>query len=268
MIEEIFRQLVKIRFGEIELLVKKQEMFVFYATFIANEYYKLKIGRGDTVLDFGANVGDFTIKAASILKGNGRLIAIEPSHENVEILKANLELNNVKNVEIYECAITNSDGFVYLESQGSVGSYISSRNEEQMERVKAYSIETFIEESDIKNQKDLVVKMDIEGAEKYVFRSHKFIESIREISMELHGNENVENIPKILLKEGFKLSQYKTLDEVKETIKAIITHPSDFLKLEKKSDYLAFKGFLRSIASNSPVPSIRIPELKIIYASR
>ena len=268
MIEQTFRQLVKVKYGKIELLLRKKELFVFYATFVANENYKLKIRPGDTVLDFGANVGDFTVKAASMLKDNGRLIAIEPSHENVEILKANLELNNVKNVEIYECAMTDSDGFVYLEGKGSVGSHIISEGGEQRDRVKAYSIETFLAESDLINQKNLVVKMDIEGAEKYVLRSRKFKENMREISMEIHGNENVKNIPKILAGEGFKLSEYKTLDEIKETIKAIILHPVDFLKLEKKSDYLAFKGFLRSIYSNNPVPSISSPELKMVYASR
>ena len=203
-----------------------------------------------------------------MLNGKGRLIAVEPSHENMEILKANLELNNVKNVEIYECAISDSDRLVYLEGKGSVGSYISSKNMENGEKVKVYSIESFLEKSDLKNQKDLVVKMDIEGAEEHVFKSSKFIENVREISIELHGNENVKIIPKILVEKGFKVSQYKTLDEVKETIKAIVLHPVDFLNLEKKSDYLAFKGFLRSIYSNNPIPSIGHPELKMIYASR
>ena len=122
MIEQIYWQLDRVKYGKIELLVRKKELFVFYATFIANENYKLKIRPGDTVLDFGANIGDFTLKASSMLRGKGRLIAIEPSHENVEILKANLEHNNIKNVEVYECAISDSDGFVYLEGEGSVGS--------------------------------------------------------------------------------------------------------------------------------------------------
>ena len=268
MIGQTFEQLVRVKYGGIELLVRKQELFVFYATFIANENYKLKIKPGDTVLDFGANVGDFTLKAASMLRDKGRLIAVEPSHENVAILKTNLELNDVKNVEIYECAISDSDGFVHLEGKGSVGSHISYSKSEQSDRVKAYSIETFLAESDLVSQKDIVVKMDIEGAEKYVLRSHKFIENIREISMELHGRENVESIPKILTEEGFKVSQYKTSDEIKETIKAIVSHPVDFLKLEKESGYIAIKGFLNSIYHNNPVPSIGNQELEMIYASR
>ena len=268
MIEQIYWQLDRIKYGKIELLVRKKELFVFYATFIANENYKLMIRPGDTVLDFGANIGDFTLKAYSMLRGKGRLIAIEPSHENIEILKANLEHNNIKNVEVYECAISDSDGFVYLEGEGGVGSHISYEKGKKRERVKAYSIETFLAESELKNQKDIVVKMDIEGAEKYALNSRKFIENIREISIELHGNENVKRIPKMLAAESFKVSQYNTFDEVKETIKAIVSHPVDFLKLEKKSGYLAFKGFLRSMYYNNPVPSIGNPELKMIYASR
>ncbi len=64
------------------------------------------------------------------------------------------------------------------------------------------------------------------------------------------------------------MSQYNTLDEVKETIEAIVSHPIDFLKLEKQSNYLALRGFLMSVFSKNPIPSISNTEFKIIYASR
>jgi FkbM family methyltransferase len=261
-------QLTKVKYGQTQLLVRKEELFVFYATFIANEYCRLRMRPGDTVLDFGANVGDFTVKAASKLRGDGRVIAIEPSRKNIEIIRENLEMNNAKNVDICGCAISGSDGYVYLDGDGSVISRASPDANEKKERVRALSIDSFLEEYGLKNRKDLVVKMDIEGAEKYAFKSMSFIRSIREISMELHGLENVQNIPRVLVNQGFRISQYKTFDEVRETMKSIALHPVDFLRLERMSRYLAFRGFLATINSKNPVAGISYDEFKIIYASR
>jgi len=56
-----------LKFGNIKLIVKKSESFVFYATFIADEYKDLKIKKNDVVIDFGANIGDFTVKAGKKL---------------------------------------------------------------------------------------------------------------------------------------------------------------------------------------------------------
>ena len=110
--------------------------------------------------------------------------------------------------------------------------------------------------------------MDIEGAEKYAFKSMSFMRSIREISMELHGLENVQNIPGVLVNQGFRISQYKTFDEVSETMKSIALHPLDFLRLERMSRHLAFRGFVATINSKNPVAGISYDEFKIIYASR
>ncbi len=166
----VTEHLIEIEYGGVRLLVRKAEIFVFYATFVTNEYYRLKTRPGDTVLDFGANIGDFTVKAALMLNGKGRIIAIEPSHENVDILKANLELNNIKNAEVYETAISDSDGYVNLEGGGTVSSHLKPESTGREERVKAYSITTFIEEAGLSSRDDLVVKMDIEGSERHVIK--------------------------------------------------------------------------------------------------
>lgn len=267
-IDLIQNDLIEYKFGNIRLLVRRYEQFVFYATFIAKENYKLHLKSGDTVIDFGANIGDYTIYSHSRTNGNGRIIAVEPSHENIKILKANLEINNIRDVEIYECAISDSEGFIYLNGDGSVGSAISSQMSEKSERVKACSIDKFLEEAGITGRKDIVVKMDIEGGEEFAFKSSNFIKNIREISMELHGLKNIEAIPKILINNGFVISEFTTWDEIKQTLQSMIHHPIDFMKVERKSNYLAFKGFLQSINMKNPIPSINSLELKMIYASR
>jgi len=47
---------------------------------VVDEYKDLKIKKNDIVIDFGANIGDFTAKAGKILNGTGKIIAVEPNH--------------------------------------------------------------------------------------------------------------------------------------------------------------------------------------------
>ncbi len=258
------KNFIEFKFGSIKFLVKKEYAFVFYATFIAGEYNDLKIKKRDTVLDLGANVGDFTIKASKLLKGTGKIIAIEPNHENIEILKINLELNDVKNAEIMEYAITDKDGYSYL-SGDSVGAEVTDNITNQ--KIRTMSVNSLLEK--LNHPKDIVVKMDIEGAERYFFNNQEFINSIREIVIELHGKENVETIPKILEKNNFKLKRYTFKNEFSNTLKSFLFHPIDFIRCEKMSNWTAIKGAVNTlITKRNPIPSINSEEFILIYAYR
>ncbi|MGI0090476.1 MAG: FkbM family methyltransferase [Nitrososphaerales archaeon] len=56
------------------------------------KYYKLKAG--DRVVDVGANIGSFSLKACSEVGKDGRVLAIEPASENRKLLSKNISLNN------------------------------------------------------------------------------------------------------------------------------------------------------------------------------
>ncbi|MDG7045877.1 MAG: FkbM family methyltransferase [Nitrososphaerota archaeon] len=259
----ISEDIVKVKYGKIQLLVKRSELFVFYATFITNEYYRLKIRPRDTVLDFGANIGDFTIKAAKQLNGTGRVIAVEPNHKNVELLKRNIELNHINNVEIYEYAVTDKNGYSYLQGD-SVGATVIEDNSKT--KVKTITIGDLL--SQLNNPTNLVIKMDIEGGEKYAFENTKFINDIREISIELHGKENIRNISMILSKHNFIINEYTIYDEIKNTLKSIILHPLDFIRCERSTGHIAIKGLIGAIRGANPVPAMGGNELMLIYAYR
>lgn len=48
---------------------------------------------GDKMVDVGACVGFFTLLAAQLVAPNGRVVSVEPSADNLERLKKNMELN-------------------------------------------------------------------------------------------------------------------------------------------------------------------------------
>jgi FkbM family methyltransferase len=60
-----------------------------------------------TVYDIGANVGFYTLLAASRAK---RVIAVEPLSENLAYLKRHLDLNGVCNVEVWPAAVADKEG--------------------------------------------------------------------------------------------------------------------------------------------------------------
>jgi len=209
-------------------------------------------------------VGDFTVKAGKLLSNTGKIIAIEPDHENVEITKMNLELNNIQNVEIMEVAITDKNGYSYLSGDGA-GAEVSNNPTEN--KISTITVDCLLEK--LHHPKGLVVKMDIEGGERYFFNNQEFVNSIREIAMELHGKENIETIPRILEKNNFKIKRYTIKNEFKNTLKSILLHPISFIHCERLSGYIAIKGAINTLKNKkNPIPSINNEELMVIYAYR
>ena len=59
---------------------------------------------GDTFIDIGANIGVMTFLGASIVGASGRVIAVEPNPENVQLLYRNIVLNGSTRVEVLPLA--------------------------------------------------------------------------------------------------------------------------------------------------------------------
>ena len=55
-------------------------------------------------VDAGANVGNHTVFFSAICDAS-RVVAVEPVKPNLEVLRANLEVNNIGNVDVYNCAL-------------------------------------------------------------------------------------------------------------------------------------------------------------------
>ena len=83
----------------------------------------LKLKKEDTVLDAGAFVGDFTVKIAREVK---EVVAVEPLPWAFEILKRNVEVNELKNVTLVNKALYDADGAKIRISDEGVGSKISN----------------------------------------------------------------------------------------------------------------------------------------------
>ena len=67
------------------------------------------IKEGDTVLDIGSNIGAFTIPFAKKVGFKGKVYAFEPQSFIFRILKENVKINKLSNIEIFNIGLGSSD---------------------------------------------------------------------------------------------------------------------------------------------------------------
>ena len=124
---------------------------------------------GDEVFwDVGANVGYFTLVAATALNHHGRIIAFEPGKNAYARLTENLALNPWRNITAYPLAVTDREGEAVLHLAGDIAD--SSANLYQAAQIQAgcevcrtVALDHFLREEHLAPP-DLI-KLDAEGAE-------------------------------------------------------------------------------------------------------
>jgi FkbM family methyltransferase len=124
------------------------------------------LGPGMTFVDVGANLGLFTLLAASRVGPGGSVIAFEPSPRERERLEANVRLNALENVRVVSAAAADVAGRGCLHvarepnsGHNTLGEFIYDVREETAQEVELLRLD------DAKIQHVDVMKFDIEGAE-------------------------------------------------------------------------------------------------------
>lgn len=126
--------------------------------------------KGNTVIDVGANIGYYTVLLADKVGKTGKVYAFEPDKVNFEILKKNIEANNLKNVEIINAAVGSKAGKLKLhKSKDNLGDHKLYGDDKETEEVKIIKLDNFIKEPI-----DLM-KIDTQGWEPEVIEGAKKI---------------------------------------------------------------------------------------------
>jgi FkbM family methyltransferase len=116
-----------------------------------------------TLYDIGANVGFYTLLAASRAK---RVIAVEPLAENVAYVKQHLDLNGVCHVGVWPAAVADKEGEEPLvaaanRSQGKLGGEGPMVRTVTLDRLCGIC------------GPPALIKVDVEGAEYRVLLEHR-----------------------------------------------------------------------------------------------
>jgi FkbM family methyltransferase len=137
---------------------------------------------GMTIVDVGANVGYYTLMFAQAIGSTGRIIAIEPSPENLPELRLNVDRNKLRNVKIISKAVGNERKLIGLRSGINSGVV--------RDDVPAFSVEQDLIDNIITTPID-VVKIDVEGYEGFVIEgAHRVLLEYRPIVfLEVHPIE-------------------------------------------------------------------------------
>jgi FkbM family methyltransferase len=153
---------------------------------------------GDTVVDVGAHIGLYSLIAAKRVGPSGKVIAIEPDPENFKILKKNILLNQLSNVEALECAVYSTRGKLRLflpelEQGRTIFNTVMqdrARTSTNFLEVEANTLDNILESINITEVN--WIKIDVEGAELEVLKGAvNTLSSNKNITLvvEIHGME-------------------------------------------------------------------------------
>ena len=174
----------------------------------------IDIQKSDIVIDIGANIGLFTVLAAQKAK---IVFSFEPMKNNVEFLKKNVEMNDLKNVNIYNIAIAGENERRHIHTTGSTTAYnlFTKSNEEVQNEIliECKKLRNFMDEIEI-IQCDFL-KMDCEGCEFEILLKmpENYLKRIKTICMEFHDHLSTythKDIIKFLNKHNFETIVTKT----------------------------------------------------------
>ncbi len=123
------------------------------------------LNEGDLFVDVGANIGLIYLFASLIVGNTGRVIAFEPGRETMAILKQNIELNNIQNIETSDCAVGSRRGHgkIYESSDMNRGgaSLIKPSSQSVGQEVTITTLSAFLKDE----PRVALIKVDIEGYE-------------------------------------------------------------------------------------------------------
>lgn len=146
-------------------------------------FMKEKIIReGDVIFECGSHQGCTTILLSEWVRSKGKVFAFEPNFENFEILKTNVTLNSIANVELFNNAVGKHSGEITIDASTSNSSIIVDGSvHNKYKTVKMINLDYFQE------YHPDVLKIDVEGFEKEVLiGAEKILKTNPKLAIELH----------------------------------------------------------------------------------
>lgn len=168
-----------------------------------------KVKRGSVVIDIGAHIGIFTIKASKEVGKNGLVIACEPHPTTYTLLITNLNNNRCKNVVPLNIALSDSKGEtkLYLSPYGDTcrHSLVVKRSDKYV-LVRLDTLDNIIRKCGL-DRVDFI-KIDVESAELQVLKGAK--KTLKKFRPSLsiaayHTSTEAEEISEFLASKGLRI---------------------------------------------------------------
>lgn len=128
------------------------------------EFIKNNLKKGNCFVDIGANIGLMSIVASKVVGSEGKIYSFEPHPNTVKILRFNVNLNSIKNIEIIEKGVGSKSGEAKIYDRWDVNrggaSLLSSSSKQESYDIHIVSLDEVFENIDVN-----MIKIDIEGFE-------------------------------------------------------------------------------------------------------
>lgn len=186
---------------------------------VSTKIIEKKLKRGMTCLEIGANIGYYTLLEHKIIGNEGKIIALEPSPVNFDILQKNVKSQKIENIILKNIAGGDIDGnvkFLIYEGAGNSCMVIQEGQKQKWPGkiidVPIRKIDSVLEELGI--EKIDFLRMDVEGYENHVLNglSNTLKSSKPIIHIEVHvnivGRANTITMLKNLQNIGYDVTAY------------------------------------------------------------
>lgn len=183
------------------IIIPKLTSSLFSKIFVYEAYNQgFGIKEGEIVIDVGAHVGVFTIKASEAVGEKGLVVAIEPDPNNLALLKKNIRINGCNNVIVIGKAAGSSKGKAKLYLHAiSWGHSLYGKRPDFVE-VEVDTLDNIA--SQLKLKKIGFIKINAEGAELEVLRGAEKIMDLPDVKLSIEADHRLPDgspeHPKIL----------------------------------------------------------------------
>ncbi len=138
------------------------------------------VNNGMRILDIGANIGYYALMEASLVGPQGKVYAVEPSIENIKLLKKNIEVNRFENIigtENIAISDKNSKARFYVSEKSNLNTLSNPNNsfnkllklKKDFVEVQTLTVDKFLENKPAVD----FIRMDVEGYEINIFKGMK-----------------------------------------------------------------------------------------------
>lgn len=178
--------------------------------FLNGEYLFRSTDPNPLIVDGGSNIG-ISVLFFKYLYPDSTILAFEPNPVSCEILRRNIADNGLKDVEVFEYALSGNEGDSVLyfgnETASFTASLSESRGGKNTTAVQCKPLSSFLAD----REKIHLMKLDVEGAESEVLQelaSSKTLDRVEHILLEFHhnfpeGGPKLSVVAELLTDNGF-----------------------------------------------------------------
>jgi FkbM family methyltransferase len=171
---------------------------------------KLVFNSPPIVVDIGANIGEFSMGARSLLHSESRLICIEPDLVDYSALIQNIDVSKKSKNYCFNVALSNQAGELdfYLNNDSGDSSLIENKTIKKIVKVKVRTLDEIMDEVLESHEEISLVKLEAEGWEPEVLEGatitlHRTLYVAADLGPERLGESTHLQCSELLKQRGF-----------------------------------------------------------------